>query len=111
MRIFVCIDIKIYMEQQVFFALSDPTRRNIIEYLSERSANMRMVADTVGMSRQAAAKHIHALQMCGLVVLEKQGRDQVCRFQPDGLKDLRVWLQRMEQRHLDFPEQQLSDTQ
>ena len=60
------------VRRDVFQAISDPTRREIIGLLSQRTLNINNVADHFTISRPAVAKHIRILTECGLVVVQTE---------------------------------------
>jgi DNA-binding transcriptional ArsR family regulator len=68
----------------VFHALSDRTRRNILERLAERSLGIAELAKTYDMSLVAVSKHIQVLEKAGLVTTKKDSRVTTCvmRFEP-----------------------------
>lgn len=77
--------------RDVFQAISDPTRREIIHLLSHRTLNLNHVADHFTISRPAVAKHIRILTECGLVTVKTQGRETVCQADLRGLKQVSEW--------------------
>ena len=80
----------------LFGVLGDPTRRGLLERLSaDGPATATVLADQVGISRQAVAKHLHLLADAGLAVAEKQGREAVFRARLDPLDDVTAWLDRV----------------
>ena len=77
----------------LLIALADPTRRQIVEILSDGQA--RSVSEITGhfsVSRQAVTKHITILNDAGIVACERHGRDRHNWLQPKGLDPLREWL-------------------
>ena len=89
---------------EVFSALADPTRRKILETLSEGDASVTELAEPFQMSLPAISKHLRILEDAGLVIREKEGR--IHRMHLDGkpLKDAAAWLD----RHRDFWESRFS---
>lgn len=77
--------------RDVFQAISDPTRREIIHLLSHHTLNLNKVADHFTISRPAVAKHIRILTECGLVVVKTQGRETFCQADLKGLKQVSEW--------------------
>ncbi|HYG15349.1 MAG TPA: metalloregulator ArsR/SmtB family transcription factor, partial [Bacteroidia bacterium] len=67
------------MRRDVFQAIADPTRREIITLLAGNTMNLNTVADKFDISRPAISKHIKILTQCGLVVVKKEGRERYCR--------------------------------
>ena len=79
----------------VLAALADPTRREIVEILSDgRDRSLAEITDKFAMSRQAVAKHLGILNSAGVVISTRRGRDRSNRLQPDALEPLRDWLKR-----------------
>lgn len=77
----------------LLIALADPTRRQIVEILSDGQA--RSVSEITGhfsVSRQAVTKHITILNDAGIVACERHGRDRHNQLLPKGLDPLREWL-------------------
>jgi DNA-binding transcriptional ArsR family regulator len=79
------------IRRDVFQAISDPTRREIIDLLSIKTLNLNNVADHFTMSRPAVAKHIRILTECGLVTVKTQGRETLCQADLRGLKKVSDW--------------------
>lgn len=82
------------MRRDVFQAIADPTRREIINLLAKQQMNLNAVADNFDISRPAISKHIKILTECGLVVVQKQGRERYCRAELKKLKDVAEWTNR-----------------
>lgn len=61
------------MRRDVFQAIADPTRREILTLLAHKQLNLNAVADNFDISRPAVSKHIKILTECGLVVIKQQG--------------------------------------
>lgn len=77
----------------VFAALSQPTRRRIVEELSvhgERSFSE--LQRPLGVSLPAVSKHMEILRMSGLVSCEKRGRTHYCTLNPDAIAPMVEWL-------------------
>jgi DNA-binding transcriptional ArsR family regulator len=77
---------------QVFQALADPTRRNMVERLVRGPASVTELARPQAMSLPAAMQHLQVLETCGLVRSEKTGRVRTCRIEPDALRAAEGWL-------------------
>lgn len=80
---------------KLFTALGDPTRRAILETLRDGPASVKTLADPMPMSRPAVSQHIKVLCEAGLIVGEAQGTRRYYRLRPEGLGDLRTWLDAM----------------
>jgi DNA-binding transcriptional ArsR family regulator len=78
--------------RDVFQGIADPTRREILAKLTKERLNMTAVSDSFNISRQSVTKHIKILVQCGLVTMEKQGRDMYCRAKPEKLTEVARWI-------------------
>lgn len=78
---------------QVFAALADPTRREILNMLLEDDMAVTDVAQPFEMSLAAISKHLGVLTAAGLVSQEKRGRVKWCKLEPDALRAASVWMQ------------------
>ena len=78
--------------RDVFQAIADPTRRQIIEMVARRSLNVNEIAENFDVSRQAVSLHVKILIECGLVVIKKQGRERYCEAKLDQLNDVADWV-------------------
>lgn len=79
------------MRRDVFQAIADPTRRQIIELLATGSMNLNAVAENFEISRPAISKHIKILTECGLITIRQQGRERFCDAQFDQLREVTEW--------------------
>jgi DNA-binding transcriptional ArsR family regulator len=75
-----------------FAALSDPTRRGILEVLGSREATISELAAIFGMTLTGVKKHVAVLERAGLVTTEKVGRARLCRIGPRRLDDETTWI-------------------
>ena len=82
------------MRRDVFQAIADPTRREIIGMLSQQSLNLNNVADQFNISRPAISKHIKILTECGLITITKRGRERYCHAELKQLKQVAEWTAR-----------------
>jgi DNA-binding transcriptional ArsR family regulator len=80
------------MRRDVFQAIADPTRREIINLIAHQTLTPNGVADNFDVSRQAISKHIKILTECGLIMIEQQGRERFCTIQPKKLDEVADWL-------------------
>ena len=78
--------------RDVFQAIADPTRRQIIEMVAQRSLNVNEIAENFEVSRQAVSLHVKILIECGLVVIKKQGRERYCEAKLEQLNDVAEWV-------------------
>ena len=81
------------MRRDVFQAIADPVRRDIIGLLAHKKLSVNSVADNFDISRPAVSKHIKILNECGLIIIKKQGRERFCEIQPDGLSEVSEWVE------------------
>ncbi|MCG8353396.1 MAG: metalloregulator ArsR/SmtB family transcription factor [Chloroflexales bacterium] len=82
---------------EVFAALSDPTRRAILDRLALGEAAVTELAAPFAMSLPAVSKHLRVLESAGLIVREKRGRVYHCRLQPMSMQQAATWLDRYRQ--------------
>jgi DNA-binding transcriptional ArsR family regulator len=80
------------LRRDVFQAISDPTRREIIQLLSCRSLNLNSIAGHFEISRPAISKHIKILTECGVVIVHDVGRERYCTANVKKLKEVDRWL-------------------
>lgn len=73
-------------------ALADPTRRAVFERLRDGPASVGDVAAGLPVSRPAVSQHLKALKLAGLVMDKPDGARRVYSIDPDGLGELRRWL-------------------
>ena len=85
------------MRRDVFQAIADPTRREIISVVAKQSLNLNSVAETFDISRQAVSKHIKILTECGLIVIRKQGRENYCEALLEKLSEVSSWVEQYRQ--------------
>lgn len=81
------------MRRDVFQAIADPTRRDILHLISNQSLNLNAVSDQFNISRPAVSKHIKILTECGLVTINQIGRDRFCEARLDKLAEVSVWVE------------------
>ncbi len=82
------------MRRDVFQAIADPTRREIINLLSKQSLNVNALADNFDVSRPAISRHVRILTECGLLVIRKEGRERYCQADLKKLKQVADWTDR-----------------
>lgn len=81
------------LRRDVFQAIADPTRREIIDLLAHQSLNLNAIADNFTMSRPAVSKHIKILTECGLIIVKVQGREKYCKADLKKLKQVSDWTE------------------
>jgi DNA-binding transcriptional ArsR family regulator len=77
---------------RVFHALSDPTRRAIVERLSDGPVSVSQLAQPLVISLAAVVQHLQVLEESGLVRTTKLGRVRTCRMEPAGLSVMEQWI-------------------
>ena len=80
-----------------FAALSDPTRRGVLEQLGRGDASITELAETFHMTLTGMKKHVGVLEQAGLVSTEKVGRVRICKLGMRRLEDERSWIERYRQ--------------
>lgn len=75
-----------------FHALSDATRRGMLDRLSRGPASVSELAEPYGMSLAAIHQHVRVLEASGLVVTEKHGRTRECRISSEAVQRVERWL-------------------
>jgi len=80
-----------------FSALSDSTRRGVLEQLGREEASITDLADRFNMTLTGMRKHVGVLEQAGLVVTEKVGRVRTCRIGARRLEDVAAWVERYRQ--------------
>lgn len=81
------------MRRDVFQAIADPTRREILSMLARKAMTPNALADNFDSSRQAISKHMKILTECQLLKQEQSGREIYYYFNPKKLKEVDKWLQ------------------
>lgn len=76
-----------------FAALSDATRRGVLEQLGRADASITGLAGTFHMSLTGMKKHVHVLEQAGLVCTQKVGRVRICRLGPRRLAQETAWIE------------------
>jgi DNA-binding transcriptional ArsR family regulator len=80
-----------------FAALSDATRRGVLEQLGRCDASITTLAEKFHMTLTGMKKHVGVLEQAGLVITEKVGRVRTCRLGPRRLEEEAAWLERYRQ--------------
>lgn len=85
-----------YPKHDIFQAIADPTRRELLSLLSEVEMPVTVISSHFPMSRTAVSKHLHILADAGLVSERKVGRETRYKLQPEPLLELKQWLSHYE---------------
>ena len=104
----------IQARRDVFQAIADPTRREILNLVAYQSLNLNAIADNFEISRPAISNHIRILSECGIISIEKIGRARYCKIQPGNLKGVLDWVSQFNglwEQNLDSFEQYLYNLQ
>jgi DNA-binding transcriptional ArsR family regulator len=80
-----------------FAALSDPTRRGVLDQLGRADASITVLADKFHMTLTGMKKHVGVLELAGLVTTEKVGRVRTCKLGPRRLDEEAAWIERYRQ--------------
>ncbi len=102
------------MAMDVFSALADPTRRQIVEALALGDTGFGELADAFDMSRPAVSQHLKVLKEAGIVTARADAQRRIYRLEPDALVQVDAWLGRVRafwNPRLDALERALGDEQ
>lgn len=86
------------MRRDVFQAIADPIRRDIIELISQEALTVSSIAKKFEISRPAISKHLKILSECGIIKIEARGRERLCFIEPKNLIPAFLWIDQY--RHL-----------
>ena len=81
------------MRSDVFQALADPTRREILNMVAYQPLNVNSVAEQFDVSRAAIYKHMKILIECGLINMKQQGRERYCEAKLEKLNEVADWVE------------------
>src|ERR1700756_4761413 len=79
---------------RLFPPLGDPTRRAMLDRLSQGPVSVSTLAAPLGITLTAVAQHLQILEECGLARTEKLGRVRTCRIESSGFDALEQWIRR-----------------
>ncbi len=80
--------------RDIFQAIADPTRRQIIDLISRQPMNVKKIGEYFDISRSAISQQIKILHECGLIDIQKEGRETFCTIRPSELKKIANWIGR-----------------
>jgi DNA-binding transcriptional ArsR family regulator len=83
--------------RDVFQAIADPTRRQIIGMTAGKPLSVNSIADSFAVSRQAISLHIKILIECDLLTIKKQGRERYCEARLGQLNEVAAWVEQYRQ--------------
>ena len=78
---------------QIFSALADPTRRDILILLLEDDMAVTDIAEPFDMSLAAISKHLIVLSNAGLILQERRGRVKWCKLNTEAMHEAYIWIQ------------------
>lgn len=84
------------MRRDVFQAIADPTRREIINLVAQQTMNLNEVAGKFDISRPAISKHVKILTECGLIIIRQEGRERYCEANLHKLGEVSEWVSKYE---------------
>jgi DNA-binding transcriptional ArsR family regulator len=79
--------------RDVYQAIADPTRREIINLIAYKSLNLNTIADNFNISRPAISQQIKILYECGLIQIRQQGRERYVEARLQPLEEVSDWLE------------------
>jgi DNA-binding transcriptional ArsR family regulator len=77
---------------RIFHSLGDPTRRAMVERLSQGPLSVSRLAEPLGLTLAGVVQHLQVLEESGVVQTEKVGRVRTCSLAPDGLAAAAQWI-------------------
>jgi DNA-binding transcriptional ArsR family regulator len=83
--------------RDVFQAIADPTRRQIIHITAGTPLSVNAIAERFDTTRQAISLHIKILIECDLLTINKQGRERYCEARLSQLNEVAVWVEQYRQ--------------
>ncbi len=83
--------------RDVFQAIADPTRRQIISLIANQPMNLNTIAGNFDISRPAISQQIKILTDCGLIIIKQQGRERICEAKLETLSEVSNWVEQYKQ--------------
>lgn len=84
--------------RDVFQAIADPTRRQIIDLLVKDPMTLNTIAENFDISRPAISQHIKILAECGIIEIEQKGRERFCKIKTSSLIPAFLWLEQYQKQ-------------
>lgn len=81
------------MRRDVYQAIADPTRRQILMSLTRERKKVNDLAEQFDMTRQAVSLHVKFLQECEVIRIEQEGRERYCQLEAQKLTEVADWLE------------------
>lgn len=91
------VQLRVHNIDRVMAAISDPTRRAILERLARGPARISDLAEPFPMSLTGFCKHVRVLERARLVRRTRRGRDNTLQLSPEPLRDVARWVRKYEQ--------------
>jgi len=82
------------IKRDVFQAIADPTRRQIIDLISNKTMNLKTIAEHFDISRPAISQQVKILHKCGLLEIKREGRETFCSIRADEFKKIADWIEK-----------------
>ncbi len=79
--------------RDVFQAIADPTRRDIIALLASQPLRLNDIAEKFDITRQAVSLHVKILLECGLIEIRQNGRERICEPKLEQLDQVTSWIE------------------
>ncbi len=86
------------MRRDIFQAIADPVRREILEIISTQSLSTNAILENFDISKQAIAKQLKILTECGLLSTYKQGKERYYSIDPKSLIPAYMWIERLQKQ-------------
>ena len=83
--------------RDIFQAIADPTRREILSELIGEPKNLNTLAEKFSISRQGVSLHVKVLEECDMIRVKKEGRERFCHIKPEKLLEIIEWLEPFKQ--------------
>ena len=80
--------------RDVFHAIADPVRRDIIELLAEKPLTVNSIAENFEIKRPAVSRHLRILDECGIIAINQKGRERYCEIQAKSLIPAFLWIEK-----------------
>ncbi len=77
---------------RVFYALSDPSRRKMLQALGADGCQVKDLAKSFPFSKAATSKHLNVLEEAGLIEKTRKGREVFCSMNPSTLQHVEEWV-------------------
>ncbi|MEP1095049.1 MAG: metalloregulator ArsR/SmtB family transcription factor [Cyclobacteriaceae bacterium] len=83
--------------RDIFQAIADPIRRDILSTLIDQPKNLNALAEQFSISRQGVSLHVKILEECDVISITKKGRERFCNIKPEKLLEIIEWLEPFKQ--------------